>query len=201
MPTFLHVGCGRAGKSDTTPGFQSDDWTELRYDLDPNAAPDIVGNLIDMSGVASASMDAVFCRHNIEHLYAHEVAQALAEFCRVLKPEGFLVVACPDIQAVAELVANDRLLEPLYESGAAGWISPFDLLYGLRSDIEEGKTFMAHRSGFTARALVDSLRATGFQGIAVQRRAHPSYDLWALATPAAANQAEVMALVKKYLHQ
>ena len=85
---FLHVGCGPKRKAATTRGFDSDQWREIRFDIDPSVAPDIIGTMTDMSTVATASVDAVFSSHNIEHLYPHEVPVALAEFLRVLKDGG-----------------------------------------------------------------------------------------------------------------
>ncbi len=82
MKTFLHVGCGPKHKNQTTRGFNTPDWTELRLDIDASVAPDIIGTMTDMSAVADASVDAIFSSHNIEHLYPHEVPVALAEFLR-----------------------------------------------------------------------------------------------------------------------
>ena len=45
--------------------------------------------MTDMPAVEDAYVDAVFSSHNIEHLYAHEVAEALSEFKRVLNEDGF----------------------------------------------------------------------------------------------------------------
>ncbi len=39
---FLHVGCGPARKEHAGPGFQGDEWQELRLDIDPAVEPDIV---------------------------------------------------------------------------------------------------------------------------------------------------------------
>lgn len=80
MKTFLHVGCGPQRKQGTTKGFNTDDWKELRLDIDESVQPDIVGTMTDMSRVPDASVDALFSSHNIEHLYAHEVPVALKEF-------------------------------------------------------------------------------------------------------------------------
>ena len=85
-------------------------------------------------------MDAVWSSHNVEHLYPHEVPVALAEFRRVLKPEGFAIVTCPDLQAVAELVAQDKLTQPAYQS-PSGPISPLDILYGHRPALALGNLF------------------------------------------------------------
>ena len=96
MKTFLHVGCGPKRKDRTTAGFA--DWSELHFDIDESVQPDLVGTMTDMSSVSSESVDAVFSSHNIEHLYPHEVPVALSEFLRVLKPDGFAVITCPDLQ-------------------------------------------------------------------------------------------------------
>jgi len=84
MKDFLHVGCGQKRKDRTTPGFNTPQWRELRFDINPKVKPDIVGTMTDMSAVADASVDAIYSSHNIEHLYPHEIPHALAEFKRVL---------------------------------------------------------------------------------------------------------------------
>lgn len=142
MKTFLHVGCGPKRKDQTTRGFNSPDWQELRLDIDQSVAPDIVGTMTDMSAVASKSVDAVYSSHNIEHLYPHEVPVALAEFLRVLKPNGFFVVTCPDLQSVCKLIADDKLTEAAYTS-PAGPIAPLDILYGHRPAMARGNLYMA----------------------------------------------------------
>ena len=60
MKTFLHVGCGPQRKQGTTKGFNTDDWKELRLDIDESVQPDIVGTMTDMSRVSDASVDALF---------------------------------------------------------------------------------------------------------------------------------------------
>jgi SAM-dependent methyltransferase len=181
MPTFLHVGCGPKRKDRTTAAFATPDWLEVRLDIDERVNPDIVGTMTDLSGVASASVDAVFSSHNIEHLYPHEVAIALAEFKRVLKPDGFLVITCPDLQSVCALIAEDKLTDPAY-TAPAGPIAPLDILYGHRPALAQGNLYMAHKCGFTQKVLHGTLQSCGFPSLAIRQRAHPAYDLWAIAT-------------------
>ncbi len=182
MKTFLHVGCGQKRKDKTTRGFNTDEWQELRFDISPAVAPDLIGTMLDMSAVADASVDAIYSSHNIEHLYAHEVPVALKEFLRVLKPEGFLVLTCPDLQSVCALVAEDKLTAAAYQS-PSGPITPLDILYGHRPSLAAGEHYMAHKCGFTLRVLQASLRAAGFASLAgMQRGRSPFFDLWVVAS-------------------
>ena len=175
VKTFLHVGCGPQNKSGLR-GFDSVEWREIRFDIDPSVKPDIVGTLTDMHAVATGSVDAVYSSHNIEHVFTHEVHSVLLEFHRVLTEDGIVVLTCPDLVSVCQAVANGKLLEPLYES-SAGPISPIDVLYGHRDFVAGGKTYMAHKTGFTYATLNDALFKAGFKFNLGAAR--PScYDLW-----------------------
>jgi predicted SAM-dependent methyltransferase len=193
MPqTFLHIGCGPQRKDQTTRGFNTDAWRELRLDIDHSVNPDIVGSMTDMAAVPDASVDALFSSHNIEHLYPHEVPVALAEFQRVLKPDGFAVITCPDLQSVCALVAADKLTEPAYES-PAGPIAPLDILYGHRPAMARGNLFMAHRCGFTQKVLTATLQAAGFKMVASKSRP-AAFDLWVIASKSERTEAEMREL-------
>ena len=194
MKSFLHVGCGPKRKDRTTKGFNTPDWTEIRLDIDPSVAPDVIGTMTDMSAVASESVDAIYSSHNIEHLYPHEVPLALTEFLRVLKPDGFFVVTCPDLQSVCALIAQDKLTDPAYSS-PAGPIAPLDILYGHRPAMSQGNLYMAHRCGFTQKVLTATLQASGFKSIAALRRGRaPFFDLFALASKSERPEADMREL-------
>lgn len=194
MKTLLHVGCGPKRKDRTTAGFAMPEWAELRLDIDPAVSPDLTGTMTDMGAVPSASVDAVFSSHNIEHLYPHEVPLALAEFWRVLSADGFAVITCPDLQSVCALVAQNKLTEAAYTS-PAGPIAPLDILYGHRPAMARGNLYMAHRCGFTRQVLQATLKAAGFASVATMARGHaPFFDLFALASKSARSEAEMRQL-------
>lgn len=197
MKTFLHVGCGLKRQDQTTRGFNSADWQELRLDIDQSVDPDIVGTMTDMSGVADASVDAVFSSHNIEHLYPHEVPLALAEFKRVLKPDGFVVITCPDLQSVCALLAEDKLTDAAY-TAQAGIITPLDILYGHGAAMAAGHHYMAHKCGFTLKTLTTALQNAGFKTIAGKRRER-GLDLWLVAVKSAMPESELRALAGQVL--
>ncbi|CAH0350896.1 methyltransferase domain-containing protein [Aquabacterium sp. CECT 9606] len=196
MKTLLHVGCGQKRIAQTTPGFNTSEWKELRLDIDTAVQPDVVGSMTDMSAVSSESVNAIFSSHNIEHLYPHEVPVALGEFLRVLKPEGFAVITCPDLKSVCALVAQDKLLEPAYQS-PAGPISPLDILYGHRPAMAQGNLFMAHRCGFTQSSIAMTLKHAGFKSMATVAR-NRFLDLWAITTKQSCDEQHLQALAKAY---
>jgi len=175
--TVLHVGCGVADREKLHITFRKPEWRELRLDIDPAVQPDVVASITDMASIETGSMDGLYSSHNLEHLYPHDVSTALAEFVRVLRPDGFALLALPDLQRVAELVVADKLEEAAYVS-AAGPIAPLDILYGFRPSLAAGNLFMAHRTGFTATTLARAIIAAGFAHVRVKRN---GFDLWALA--------------------
>ena len=196
MKTFLHVGCGHLNKSNCV-GFENDNWKEIRFDIDKNVNPDIEGTLTDMKSVETGSVDAVYSSHNIEHIFPHEVPIALREFYRVLKEDGMVVITCPDLQSVCETVAQDKLLEPLYESDI-GPISPIDILYGHRGFIAQGNEYMAHKGGFTYSVLDKALYAAGFKARCGSRRVK-HWDLFIIAFKQEKSDEEIKKIALQFL--
>lgn len=176
LPVLLHVGCGPKHIEDTP--FDRQNWQEVRLDVNPSVQPDVVGTMTNMQLVSDSSVDAIFSSHNIEHLYPHDVPVALAEFHRVLKSDGFILLTCPDLKSVCSLVANDKLTDAAYISGQ-GPISPLDILYGHRASMKAGNLYMAHRCGFTKKVLAYTLAQAGFSAAVKSRPTF--FDLWAVA--------------------
>jgi SAM-dependent methyltransferase len=196
MKSFLHVGCGPQNKSGLK-GFNADHWKEIRFDIDQSVNPDIQGTLTDMKDVKTASMDAIYSSHNIEHIFPHEVPIALREFNRVLVDDGMVVITCPDLQSVCEAVAKDNLVDPLYLS-PAGPISAIDILYGHRGFIAQGNIYMAHKCGFTYSVLQKAFFEAGFKYTFGGRRPQ-NYDLWLLAFKLEMSEEEVKEIAKTFL--
>lgn len=196
MKKVLHVGCGPARRDKLPKCFHSAEWTEVRLDIDANVAPDIVASMTDMAPMTNGSVAALYSSHNLEHLYPHQVPEALGEFHRVLCPEGFAFITLPDLQAVAQRVAEDRLDEPVYQS-PAGPITPLDILYGHRPSMARGNLFMAHRTGFTAKTLAQALSKAGFASVQVYKDG--KLNLWAIAVKTAASPARMEELKQALL--
>lgn len=194
---LLHVGCGPARKEHTTPAFQADEWLEVRLDIDAAVSPDIRASMLDMRLVPDGGVDALFSSHNIEHLYPHEVPVAMAEFFRVIKPEGLMVLTCPDLQSICQKIAEGAADTPAYVS-PAGPIAPLDMLFGHRPQLAAGNLFMAHRFGFTLQTLAAYLRDAGFKSV-IGRRYEASYSLWCLASRLILTENELQRLAAEHL--
>jgi hypothetical protein len=59
MKTLLNVGCGQQNIL-SLKGFSENNWSELRFDINENAKPDLTGTLTDMSAVQCNSVDAFY---------------------------------------------------------------------------------------------------------------------------------------------
>jgi hypothetical protein len=194
---LLHVGCGGADRTSAGPGFQSDVWREVRLDIDPLARPDILGTILDMSGVPDFAVDAVFSSHTLEHLYAHETPQALQEMQRVLKPNGIVLATVPDLQAAAQMIAEDRLFAPAYES-PSGTITPFDIVFSYRAFVGRDRPYMAHHSGFTLSTLVSAFKEEGYQSV-IGVRPPGAFSLWVVASVTYRTEAELRQLAVEFI--
>lgn len=192
--TVLHVGCGTRSPHKLHPYFRMEGWREVRVDIDLRVRPDIVADISDLSAFRSASVDAVWSSHNMEHLHDHEVPRALSEFRRVLKSSGILLITTPDIQIAARMIAEGKLEETAYVA-PAGPITPLDIVFGHRKSIENGSPYMAHKTGFTQRRMSRLLKEAGFERHIVLRGRN--IDLWAVAIMADAPEELLTAPFRK----
>lgn len=73
----------------------------------------------------SASMDFVFSSHLLEHFEAAKIPKVLTEWCRVIKPHGYLVLYVPDADEyprIGQVGANpDHKVDITYD-GLIEWM-------------------------------------------------------------------------------
>lgn len=174
--TVLNVGGGN--KQIAIPEHYKN-WRHLLLDIDPGMDVDITLDARKLNTLERGAVDAVYCSHNLEHYYPHDVPIVLAGFLHVLKPDGFAEIHVPDIKGVMKRFVDTGMdiQDALYES-ATGPISVHDVIYGWGRQIEStGLDFYAHKTGFTATSLMAALEGAGF----VHVRVAESNDTFALS--------------------
>ena len=164
MKKVLNVG-GNNKKIPLPPQYS--DFEHVLLDVDPRGSPDIVCDARRLATLDAAQFDAVYCSHNLEHYFRHDVQKVLTGFLHVLKTDGFVDIRVPDIKEVMRLTVEKNLDidDILYES-PAGPIMVLDVLYGYSVEIERsGQDFYSHKTGFTQKSLEMALRKAGFSAI------------------------------------
>ena len=161
MKRLLNVGGG--SKSIQLPpeyaGFE-----HVLLDIDPVGRPDIVLDGRNLTELPAGQFDAIFCSHNLEHYFRHDVPKVLSGFFHVLKPGGFAQIRVPDLMELMRCTVQGNLdLEEQLYLAPAGPIAPLDVIYGLGRQIEtSGADFYAHKTGFSAQSLTRAVEKAGF---------------------------------------
>lgn len=139
-------------------------WQHVMLDIDPAVHPDVVCDARNLATLNGSEYDSVYCSHNLEHYFHHDVAKVLAGFRHVLKDEGLVYIRVPDMAELMRSVVRDGLdIEDVLYQSPAGPIAVMDVIYGLRTEIaRSGNDFFAHKTGFTRKSLAAAVRKAGF---------------------------------------
>jgi len=139
----LNLGCGVFYK----PGY-------VNIDLSEKDVADEVQNVAELK-FESNTVDVIEASHIIEHFDIIHLPYVLAEWFRVLKPDGVLCIETPN------LLKSIITLKPKnYESKKL----TYQFLFGI--DYEGN----SHKMGFTSRFLKKYLLSTGFTKISKQKQ-------------------------------
>ncbi len=161
MRRVLNVGGGN--KAIPIPDHYQG-WDHVLLDIDPRRKPDVVCDARELAKLPAQLYDAIYCSHNLEHYWRHDLPRVLAGFLHVLRTHGFVEIAVPDVRAAIEEMARrgSDLDDILYES-PAGPISVNDVIYGSAKMIAAaGDDFMAHKNAFSPKTLATAFREAGF---------------------------------------
>lgn len=161
----LNVGGGSKGVA-LPPHFEH--WEQLLLDIDPRTGADLVCDARALRESAEAqAYDAVYCSHNLEHYYRHDVDKVLQGFLHALKADGFAEIRVPDIGELIKLLARNELdIEQEIYTSNIGAITAHDMVYGYAPEIEaSGQDFYAHKTGFSRDSLLRALHTNGFREI------------------------------------
>lgn len=151
----LNIGCG---------GRRIDGYTGV--DAVERPAADIIARA-DSIPLEDGAVDEIMAIHLWEHFYRWECDTVIAEWKRLLKPGGLLVLELPNLRKCCENILSGRV---------RGGKEPDQLSYwGLYGDPRQGDQFMAHRWGWMPETLKPFLKLHGFTEI-VERptKFHPA---------------------------
>jgi len=158
---FLNVGGGDRNIP-VPPHFAG--WRHELLDIAARTGVDVVCDARALDTFTAGRYDAIYCSHNLEHYYRHEVPHVLRGFVHVLKPGGFAEIRVPDIGALLRQLGERGadLDDPAYES-PSGPVSAHDMLWGYGPELERsGENHYAHKCGFTRATLTRLLGNAGF---------------------------------------
>ena len=166
---FLNVGGN--SKDIPVPSY-FDGWEHLLLDIDPVGKPDIVCDARELATLEPNQFHAVYCSHNLEHYYHHEVPKVLQGFRHVLKQSGFAMINVPDLEDVirAMIERGLDLDDVLYKTDSGIPVLVRDVFYGWGIQMEtSGQEYFAHKTGFTQNSLEAILKQNGFKYVFVQK--------------------------------
>jgi predicted SAM-dependent methyltransferase len=136
--TKLHLGCGKRNLGE--------DWIHI----DGGDFPHLVSNDITMLAYENNSVDVIYASHVLEYFDYQEVQEVLAEWYRVLKPEGELFLSVPDFEVMSELYLGERV--------------PLCKLEGpIFGKMEMGDEIIYHKQVYDFSRLGDLLNTIGFK--------------------------------------
>lgn len=194
MKRVLNVGGN--SKAIPIPGHY-EGWDHVLLDIDARQKPDVVCDARELTSLPTELYDAIYCSHNLEHYWRHDLPRVLTGFHHVLRAHGFVEIVVPDVRAaIEEMIRRGTDLDDvLYESNA-GPISVTDVIYGAGSLIAKaGNDFMAHKNAFSAKTLSAVLGHAGFPYIFAARGPF-AIRAYAFKREPAAEQKQLLGLVK-----
>ena len=158
---MLNVGGGSKGIA-LPPALLA--FEHVLLDIDPAVSPDILCDGRALSTLEAEQFDVVYCAHNLEHYYRHDVRKVLAGFLHVLKPGGFAFIIVPDVMGVLRDAMERKLdIDDVVYESSAGPIRVVDVIYGFSDEIQRsGVDFYAHKTGFTSQSLSAAVQEAGF---------------------------------------
>lgn len=136
----LHLGCGTRQIKDF-----------INIDVRPEVNPDIVDDILKLEKIENNSVDLIYICHCLEHVSKRDSYKALQRFHQVLKTDGILRIAVPDIEAAIKHFAKHQNLAAIRT-----------IFWGSQQLDNE---YDFHKNGWTFWTLKDDLHLVGFHNI------------------------------------
>jgi hypothetical protein len=142
-------------------------WEHILLDIDPKGQPDIICDARQLQTLHEKEYDAVYCSHNLEHYYRHDVPKVLTGFSHLLVDGGFVDIRVPDLDSLMKRLINENIdIDDFLYQSPAGPITARDVIYGYGVEIaNSGNDYYAHKTGFTPKSLRRILIQYGFSNV------------------------------------
>ena len=114
----LHLGCFNK----KIPGY-------VNVDIRPDVKPDVVDDILSLDSFKCDTADVIYACHVLEHLSKRDVYKTLKRWREVLKDDGILRIAVPDIEAACEYYVEHRNLLPLQAIFWGSQLHDYDFHY------------------------------------------------------------------------
>ncbi len=150
-PKRLNLGCGDKILS----GYINVDVAKSRN----GNTPDLLCDLKDLSIIETNSIDEILSVHVIEHFWRWEVDAVLKEWLRILKPNGKMILECPNLISACEaFLRNPDIASGQGQEGQKTmWV-----FYG---DPAWKDPLMNHRWAYTPNSLIKLLQQAGLYNV------------------------------------
>jgi hypothetical protein len=141
----LNIGCGR---------HVLDGWTNIDIQQSPHGTkpPDIMCDIRQIP-LPDECADEIMAIHVFEHFYKWEVNGVLAEWRRLLKPGGLMVLELPDLLLCARNLINRTMGRHVDQLS----------MWGIYGDPRAEDPYMHHKWGWTPDTITVLLRENGFR--------------------------------------
>jgi ubiquinone/menaquinone biosynthesis C-methylase UbiE len=138
-------------------------------DIDSTGNPDVLCDARELHVLNESSYDVVYCSHNLEHYYKHDVKKVLSGFNHILKPGGAIHIIVPNMMKVFETMINEEMdIDDILYQSTLGPILISDVIYGYGKQIESSnQDFFAHKTGFTEKSLSKAFTDAQFENIKI----------------------------------
>lgn len=144
MALSLNIGCGNRPLPE-----------HVNIDCNPGPGVDVVAQMWDLPYEAG-TVDAIVCVHAIEHVFPYQWPGVLAEWRRVLRSSGQVLVSCPDFAAVARAFTYGTIDIVWARTYLMGTVPPYNSV-----DYDDPASY--HRTLHSARSLAEDFQSFGFE--------------------------------------
>lgn len=121
--------------------------------------PDVICDIKDLSVFKDDYADEIMVIHVVEHFWRWEIVDIIKEWIRVLKPNGKLILECPNLLSACQELIKDPInfAKPGKDGQKSMWV-----FYG---DPSWKDPLMMHKWGYTPHSLAQIMHECGLRDI------------------------------------